>query len=58
MRRLGLARGSFLGRAVGAKRRHILLQFLLESVVISLFGGLIGLLIGAGIIFAARRCAR
>ena len=32
--------------AVGAKRRHILLQFLVESVVLSLVGGLIGLLIG------------
>lgn len=41
-------------RAVGAKRRHILTQFLLEAVVISLLGGLIGLLLGAGIIFGAR----
>lgn len=32
--------------AVGAKRRHILLQFLVESVVLSLIGGLIGLMIG------------
>ena len=41
-------------RAVGAKKRHVLLQFLLESIVISLLGGLIGLGIGAAIIFAAR----
>ncbi len=41
-------------RAVGAKKRHVLLQFLIESVVISLLGGLIGLGIGALIIFAAR----
>jgi putative ABC transport system permease protein len=41
-------------RAVGAKRRHILLQFLAESVLISLFGGLIGLFIGAVIIGTAR----
>ncbi len=41
-------------RAVGAKRHHILLQFLAESVLISLFGGLIGLLLGATIIFTAR----
>ena len=41
-------------RAVGAKKRHVLLQFLLESVVISLLGGLIGLFVGALIIFAAR----
>ena len=32
----------------------MLLQFLLESIVISLLGGLIGLAIGAAIIFAAR----
>ena len=32
--------------AVGAKRRHILLQFLVEAVVISAFGGLIGVVIG------------
>ena len=41
-------------RAVGAKRRHILLQFLIEAVVISLVGGLIGLLLGVGIISLAR----
>lgn len=41
-------------RAVGAKKHHILLQFLLESVVISLLGGLIGLSLGALIIFLAR----
>jgi len=41
-------------RAVGAKKRHVLLQFLIESVVISLLGGVIGLGIGALIIFAAR----
>lgn len=33
-------------RAVGAKRRDITIQFLLESVLISLFGGLMGLLLG------------
>ncbi len=32
--------------AVGAKRKHILLQFLVESIVLSLIGGLIGLMIG------------
>ena len=31
-------------KAVGAKRRHILLQFLCESCVLSVLGGLIGLL--------------
>jgi putative ABC transport system permease protein len=35
-------------RALGAKRRHITLQFLIETTVISLSGGLAGILIGAG----------
>ena len=34
-------------KAVGAKRRDILLQFLVEAVVISGLGGLIGLALGA-----------
>jgi putative ABC transport system permease protein len=32
--------------AVGARRRDILLQFLVESIVVSLFGGLVGILFG------------
>jgi putative ABC transport system permease protein len=36
-------------RALGAKRRHITLQFLIETTVISLTGGVIGILIGAGV---------
>src|SRR5207248_9411283 len=35
-------------RALGAKRRHITLQFLIETTVISLSGGLIGILFGCG----------
>jgi putative ABC transport system permease protein len=35
-------------RALGAKRRHITLQFLIETTVISLTGGLIGISIGTG----------
>ena len=34
--------------AVGAKRRDILLQFLVEAVVVSLAGGLVGVLVGHG----------
>jgi len=33
-------------RALGAKRRHITMQFLVETVVLSVGGGLIGVLIG------------
>ncbi|MES9832056.1 MAG: ABC transporter permease [Candidatus Thiodiazotropha sp. DIVDIV] len=32
--------------AIGANRRHILFQFLAEAVLISLFGGIVGLLLG------------
>jgi len=37
-----------LRKAVGAKPRDILLQFLIESVILSLFGGLIG--VGLGVL--------
>lgn len=36
-----------LRKAVGARRRHILLQFLLESTVVTLTGGVIGIVLGA-----------
>jgi putative ABC transport system permease protein len=35
-------------RALGAKQRHIILQFLIETTVISLTGGLIGITLGGG----------
>jgi putative ABC transport system permease protein len=35
-------------KAVGAKRRHILLQFLVESTVLSVLGGIVGIAIGIG----------
>jgi len=37
--------------AVGAKRRHILTQFLIEAMTLSLIGGLLGIVLG---ILAAR----
>lgn len=36
-------------KAIGAKRHHILMQFLIESVVLSLLGGLIGIALGFGL---------
>ncbi|WP_248928295.1 ABC transporter permease [Paenibacillus hamazuiensis] len=36
-------------KSIGAKRRNILMQFLVEAVVISGFGGLIGLVLGVGL---------
>jgi putative ABC transport system permease protein len=36
-------------KAIGARERDILLQFLIESVILSLGGGLVGLLLGTGL---------
>lgn len=36
-------------KALGAKRKHIQLQFVIEAMIISLIGGLIGLLLGTAI---------
>ena len=35
--------------AIGALEGQVLLQFLVEAVVLSLFGGLIGILVGLGL---------
>jgi putative ABC transport system permease protein len=36
-------------KAVGAKRRDILLQFMVEALVVTLFGGLLGVAVGTGL---------
>jgi putative ABC transport system permease protein len=43
-----------LRKAVGARRRNILTQFLLESATLSMIGGAIGILVGAGMGLALR----
>lgn len=43
-----------LRMAIGARGRDILLQFLFESVMISLLGGLVGILLGSGATAAIR----
>ncbi len=48
-----LERKSEIGirRAVGAKKKHILCQFLLESVILTFLGGLMGISIGFVLLF-------
>ena len=41
--------------AIGALERQVLSQFLVEAVVLSLFGGLIGILLGLGLALLATR---
>ena len=45
-------------KALGARRRDILLQFLIEALVLCLAGGVIGLVLGAGGSLAMRLLAR
>jgi putative ABC transport system permease protein len=40
-----------LRKAVGARRRDILLQFLIETVLLALIGGFLGVLLGIGVAF-------
>jgi len=36
-------------KAIGAKRRNILIQFLFEAVVLCLLGGIIGIILGVAV---------
>lgn len=42
-------------RALGATQKDILLQFLAESVILSLFGGLFGLALSFGVVFIVQK---
>jgi putative ABC transport system permease protein len=44
-----------LRMAIGARGRDVLMQFLVEAVVLSLFGGMIGIAFGFGLAAAAER---
>jgi putative ABC transport system permease protein len=46
-----------LRKALGARRRDILVQFLTESATMSVFGGLIGIALGAGLAFIVGKIA-
>jgi putative ABC transport system permease protein len=44
-----------LRMAIGAKNKDILMQFLCESIILSLIGGIIGILFGLSLSFAASK---
>jgi len=44
-------------RAMGAKKRHIVFQFLTETLLLSLFGGLLGIVVGVLVPYLVERYA-
>jgi len=47
-----------LRKAVGAKNKHIIIQFLVESVMITVIGGMIGIILGIFISYIVARIAQ
>jgi putative ABC transport system permease protein len=45
-------------RAMGAKRRHIIFQFLTETLILALFGGVLGVMMGFGAAFVVKWVAQ
>ncbi len=45
-------------RAMGAKRRHIIFQFLTETLILALFGGVLGIALGFGFAYAVQDLAK
>ena len=46
-----------LRMSIGAKGRHIMLQFLIEAVIISVMGGILGIILGVGASLAIKMIA-
>lgn len=42
-------------KAIGAKRKDILIQFLIESIVLTVLGGIVGIILGVSLSFLATR---